>query len=424
MRRFGLAYTALAAVLLASPALADEAANPESPTLFATADTRFKVYGFVQVYGAYFIDQTLYDNGALIGGNTDPLSAATPDKQFTMTARTSRIGFTTTTPSVRLGDIVTKIELDFAKNNEHGGTPHFREASVKFGRWLFGHTYSNWVDLDAGASTVDFAGPVGQACNDTGKYTQVRYTFPVNPRTSMAFSLERNARSHGEFFKGTDPTPRYEKKPSDTGSPAAQGVTTLPDNRWPTVVGAWTYTDGRGHLGFRAMEQYYGAFTPGTATASQIHSGKWAGAVQLSGAVKLGKDNLVASVYTGQAMGAYGINAQAAKYSPLDSVKFYRNFGWQAGYTHPWNGRVRSNLVASAIKFSHDPSVVTASDIDSSNNYFVNTFVKLAKNVELGMEYGYETLRTFGAGQVTRADGSNSDRNAASMVQVSLTASF
>jgi len=40
------------------------------------------------------------------------------------------------------------------------------------------------------------------------------------------------------------------------------------------------------------------------------------------------------------------------------------------------------------------------------------------------MEYGYETLRTFGAGQVTRADGSNSDRNAASMVQVSLTASF
>jgi hypothetical protein len=424
MRRFGLAHTALAAALLASPALADEAANPESPILPGSADTRFKVYGFVQVYGAYYIDQNLYDNGALIGGNTDPLSAATPGRQLTLTARTSRIGVTTTTPSIRLGDIVTRFELDFAKNNEHGGTPHFREASVQFGRWLFGHTYSNWIDLPAAASTVDFAGPVGQACNDTGKYTQVRYTFPVNQQTSLAISLERSARSHGKFFQGTDPTPRYEKNPSDSGTPAALGVTTLPDNRWPTVVGAWTYTDRWGHLGFRAMEQYYGAFTPGTAGTGQIRSGKWAGAAQLSGAVKVGKDKLVASVYSGQALGAYGINAQAAKYDPLDTVKFYRNFGWQAGYTHPWTDRVRSNLVAGAIKFTHDPSVVTASDIDSSNNYFVNTFVKLARNVELGMEYGYETLRTFGAGQVTRADGSTSDRNTASMVQVSLTASF
>jgi hypothetical protein len=404
MRRYGLAVPALAALLPAVPAQADEAALPRSFNIPGT-DTRLQVYGFIQVYGAYYLNQNLYDNGSLIGGPTDPLDASTtPDRQFTLTARTSRFGFTTLTPKTYLGDVTTQIELDFAKG-QGKGTPNLRQAYVGFGNWITGLYWSNWVDLDAGASTVDFNGPIGQPCNDTGHFAQVRCTFPLSRKSRLALSVEQNVTAKGQFPEGSAPGPA--------------NPTTKPDARYPTLVAAYTYTDAWGHLGIRGLEQHYGAYTPATGTA---RSNRWAGAMQLSGALKVfGQDSLVGSWYTGQALGPYGIGIQAARYSG-GSLQPYRNSGWQTGYTHVWNPRLRSNLVASGVQFKNDAS--GPSDIKSARNYFANTFVKLAPSVELGLEYGYEALTTFGPSAVTRADGSLSNRNASNKLQISLTATF
>jgi len=405
MLRSGLA---LAALLLAAPATADEAALADSATIPGTA-TKFKIDGFVQVYGAYFHDQNLYDNGTLIGGEADPLNpGSTPDKQFSMTARTSRIGLATVTPSASLGDVYTRFELDFAQGRGFSGKPHLRQAYLSFGNWLAGHATSNWSDPDAGAATVDFNGPVGQACNDTSYFTQLRYTFPLSRNSRLALSLEKNIASHGEFPAGTEVAPALDA--------------TRPDTRYPSLVAAWSYARDWGHLAVRGLEQHYGAYTPAAGGVAQQRVGRWAGALQLSGSRKFGEDTLAGSFYTGQALGPYGIGIQAAVCDLAGHrVALTRNSGWQVGYTHTWNPRLRSNLVASGVHFKRDAT--NPASIKNAHSYFLNTFARLSPSVELGLEYGFEDLRTFG-NAVTRRDGTLTDRNHSSKLQASLTARF
>lgn len=411
MHRFGLAAPTLAILCLTPSVRADE---PATGYIILPNDTRLKIDGFIQVYGSYFHNQNLYDNGSLLASFTDPLNArATPDKQISFTARTTRFGFTAITPTERLGEITTRIEMDFAKERGFSGTPHLRHAYLSFGRWIVGHTWSNWLDEDATATTVDFNGPIGQACNDTARYTQLRYTYPLARKTTLAFSVEKNTTSHGQFPDGTFP-----------GQPPAPAPgNSLPDARYPSLVAACTYKDDWGHVAIRGLGQHYGAYTPGTANSPNVRSNRWAGAVQLSGTLKVtSRDSLVASYYTGQALGPYGVGIQAAVYDlGAGKVRFYRNSGWQAGYGHAWNSRVRSNLVASGVHYKNDNS--TASTIREARNYFANTFVQLSKSLEAGLEYGYEDLRTFGPAVVQR-DGSMSNKNRSNKLQVSLTAKF
>jgi len=396
---------ALAAALVACPAAADETATPGSFSLPGT-DTRIKPYGIAYLTGWFFRDQDLGDTGALVAGRTDPLNpGASPDRQFGMTARYSRFGLATRTPSTRVGAISTLLEIDFTKDVSKTGGLNLRHAYVTFGNWTLGHTWSNWLDVDATGETVDMNGPVGQACNGSGRFTQARYRFPLSKRSGLAFSVEQNRMGWGKF---TDDI--VVAKPDSKAA--------VPDARYPTLTGAYTFADDWGHWSLRAMQQSLGAYT----LASGHRSDQWGGAVQLSGTVKLGRDSLVGSVYTGRGLGDYGVGIQAARYDSQNLLLF-RNQGWQAGYTHTWTGRVRSNLVASGVSFNDNAAVMPES-IKNSMNYFVNTFVKLSPSMELGMEYGYEDLRTFGAAAVAQRNGSHSDRNSSNKVQVSLTAKF
>jgi hypothetical protein len=162
-------------------------------------------------------------------------------------------------------------------------------------------------------------------------------------------------------------------------------------------------------------------------------------AVQFSGSINIGKDSLVGSVYTGKGLGAYGadngydelINAGANK------VDFTQSTGWQVGYTHVWTNAVRSNIVISGLSYGTDAKIadnytsggVTADttnsgDVKNAYSGFLNTFIKVAKNCEVGVEYGYESLTTFGSQGVTKSDGSLSSKNAENKVQLSVTATF
>jgi hypothetical protein len=399
----------LTAALGALPAFADEKVTPRYLTLPGT-DTRLKIYGIAWFNSWYYFDQNLYDGGSLVAGQADALGArSTPDRQFGMTARNSRIGFTTLTPSGRLGDVTTLVEMDFTKEKSGSGGLKLRHAYASFGPWLVGHTWSNWLDTDAGAETVDMSGPVGQACNGASRFTQVRFRQALGRRASLAFSLEQNRLGWGAF-------------PGDVVNPPAGP--SLPDSRYPTPTVAWTFTDDWGHLALRAMGQDYGVYTPATAGSPRGRADGWGGGLQVSAAIRLGADKLVGSIYGGRALGEYGVGIQGVRYDPAaGQFLLYRNLGWQAGYTHAWTTRVRSNLVLSGVSFRNDAAVAAAT-LSNSFNGFVNTFIKLGKAVELGMEYGFEDLRTFGASDVTSPGGGRTDRNRSSKLQVSLTATF
>jgi len=385
------------------------AAVPIGCCSLAGTSTRLQLDGFVQVYGAYFHEQNLNDNGTLVGFAHALDLRATPGKQFTASARTTRLGLSAITPTASLGDVLARIEIDFADGPGFGGKPHLRHAFLSFGNWTAGHTWSVWTDPDACGETVDNSGAVGQACFDTGRYTQLRYTVPMGEGARLALSLEKNVTSHGTF-------------PDQSLAGPLVPDSTVPDGRYPSLVAAYTVGGEWGHLGLRGLEQHYGAYTPGSATSGELRSNRWAAAWQVSGALNVGNDKLVASYYNGQALGPYGIGWQAAQYDPqAGQVQFCRNSGWQAGYTRTWTPRFRSNLVAGGVYFRNDST--GPASLKRAHSYFVNSFAKLAPNLEAGLEYGYEDLRTFGQA-VTRRDGSMTDRNHNNKVQISLTAKF
>jgi len=399
---------AILAVLSACPVLADEKVTPNYIPIPGT-DTRLRIYGTVWVNSWYYFNQNLKDTGALVAGEADPLNpGSSPDRQWGMTAKNSRFGFTTTTPSA-LGAITTLMEMDFARDQAKNGGASLRHACLTLGGWTIGYTWSNWLDLEAGGETVDMNGPIGQACNGSSRHTQVRYTWAAGDRSRFAFALEQNPMAWK--FKNIVPQP-------DPKGP------TVPDARYPTLVGAYTYSDRWGHVAVRAMEQNYGAYTPAAGALPEARPGRWGGAVQLSGAFRFGRDLLGASLYTGSGLGDYGAGIQGARIDAAGQhLLLYRNVGWQAGYTHAWTARVRSNLVAGGVTFNND-AAASPSSIRSSTSAFINTFVKLNRILELGVEYGFENLRTFGAGQVVDRDGSRSGQNRSNKLQVSLTASF
>ena len=301
--------------------------------------------------------------------------------------------------------------------------PRIRHAVLGIGNWTIGYTWSNWLDLTAG-ETVDWVGPVGGASFDTPRFTQFRYTLPIDKNNTLAISLE-DTNNQGTFYAGT---PVITTKGVVSGDSNAQ-----PDNKYPTIVAAYTYSDKWGHVALRGLAQSYGSYDA-NGTAGTQRTQAWAPAVQGSFGFNIGKDSLVGSIYTGKGMGAYGadngydevINASTG------TTNFTTSTGWQLGYTHTWTDMVRSNIVVSGLSYGTDAKITSGliadtpanGDIKSAFSGFLNTFVKVAKNCEVGVEYGYESLTTYGAQAVTKTDGSLTNKNAENKFQLSVTATF
>jgi len=411
--------TALAAMLLAVPAL--HAVDLQS---VAGADTKLRVYGFVHIVGTYFVDQNQNPGGSRLASSFFyyPVNDqhANPDKNFLINYAPTRLGFASTTATSSLGDIATKIEMDFNGTNY----PHTRLAQIDIGNWTIGQAWSTWVDGDAGPDTVDWAGPIGTPCYDTPRFPLIRYTAKFDKNSSLQISAEENT----GYSDGT----------STAGN--------VPDGKIPTFVAAYTYSADWGHIGLRALAQNYGAFVPATPAAaakvgpppvaavpyaaSQRYS-KIEGAFMLSGDVKFGKDDLVYNIYTGTALGQYGTGLQAAVLTNTgQNIYGYKSIGWMVGYTHNWTDAVRSNLIASGTTFSDDSNIATTNSTtgtDMKSGYCgnINTFVKLAKNCELGMEYVYESAKAFGSANVwLDKDGKPTNTNNGSKLEVTLHVGF
>ena len=185
------------------------------------------------------------------------------------------------------------------------------------------------------------------------------------------------------------------------------------------------------------MAQQYGAYVNSSdgnqvsGTNSTKTVSKWGAAVQLSGQVNcfgldLERDSLVYNVYYGTGLGEYGIGVQAAQYdSSNKSINLYKNTGWTVGYTHTWDLKWRSNIVLSGVNFSTDSSLpVQTGDIKSQYDAQINTFVKLTKTAELGVEYMYETVKTVNPNDVIKSDGTTSNKNTSGKFEIELKYTF
>jgi hypothetical protein len=290
------------------------------------------------------------------------------------------------------------------------------------GNLLMGQTWSNFVDGDATVDCVDWQGPIGQAGFDTPRRTQIRYTFTFDKANKLAISLEKNTNIDGDTYTST------------SGA--------VVDTKIPTIVAAYTYSDSWGHIGVRGMDIYHAEYIPATGTYSAVtNSGsaavnsssfsKSSFAGMVSGDVKFGKDDLVFSVMDGQAIDDWGTGFQGAYFTNSaaipQTVNFMSNLGWVVGYTHVFTPEWRMNVYASGVTFKANSDIPstqgigtgtaapagyglgTAQAIKNINDYAVNAFYTVNKNTQFGLEYFYETAKTFGANNIRQQDGSFSD---------------
>jgi len=404
MSRSRFALSALAAAMLAVPSL--QAVELQS---IPGTDTKLQVYGFVMVYGNLFFGGTQPDSPNTASSmfyEKNPLDqTGLQTGTFNMSYAPSRYGFASTTPSAALGDISTKIEYDL-----NSSSSHLRHAYIKFGGWTIGKAWSLWNDLDAGADTVDWAGPIGSACYDTPRLVEVQYNMSLDKHNAIGFSIEQNTgNSDGSY---------------NTGGLGA------PSSKIPSFVAAYTYTGDWGHIGVRGLAQNYGEYIAAT---DQYYSKIECGA-QVSGQFNIAKDSLIFSVMTGNGLGQYGNGFQSVLFDDVNQkITALSSTGWLAGYTHNWNDAVRSNLIASGTIFQSDnSSPLLDAGTNSTNgplmktmsNVFVNTIVKLSKTTELGFEYVYETAKGFGQNVAFKTDGSATGSASDSKFEVALTAHF
>jgi DcaP outer membrane protein len=372
MTRMKLAALA-AALALPFAALAEDAGTFKIPG----TNTTLKLNGYVQFDATFDVSGRIgdienWDWASIVAAQ--PLDGTADGEkvgQLYFTARTTRVGLSTTTPT-DAGAVGTRIEGDFNGPNGFQGQTftnsvvfRLRHAYGTFGNLLVGQTWTNFLDLASYPDTVDFNGPGSIALI---RQPQIRYTFglPSNLGLTLALENPRNGQV-GRYI--------------------------------PDVTAALSTSGKWGTAALRLMTNQYRVNGDGTGAPKQGFGGA------LSGSFKVGGDTLVAHVVGGQGLGRYLFNGLANFWGDNAAGEFtlWQALAYHVGYTHNWNATVRSNLVFSQAFFGENGIVVGVdgwSGLENNKSVtqaFLNTFWSFAKNAEFGIEYAYGLRHTYAA---------------------------
>ncbi len=358
----------------------------EAPGTFKIpgTNTTLTLNGYVQVYGTTDLSSRIgdienYDWATIVP--VQPLEGTAAAKEhgiMYMTARTSRVGFQTATPTP-LGVLGTRIEGDFNGPNGFQGQTYtnsvlfrLRHAYGTLHGFLVGQTWTQFLDFPSSPETVDFNGPGSIALV---RQTQIRYTYESGP-LSVGVAAE---------------------------NPHNFNVGHIPD-----ITAKLGYAPSWGSVGVAFVTNQY-RYTKATDSAPNDSTVQGFG-LALSGSYKLPwKDNVQGLLVFGDGLGRYLFNANANVAGPdvNGNLKLWRSTAYHLGYTHVWNELLRSNVVWSQTFFNSngvdragmpiadDPGTGTFIPNKRIDQLFVNTFYGLTKNFELGLEYELGRRHTF-----------------------------
>jgi hypothetical protein len=378
-----LVTTGLAAMVLAAPAVAEpgyfQVPGTETSVRLSATMILDATYDFVNASGPLGGLGT----GYWYNGSLTP-DVAAPKKQWDMTAARSRFGFDSKTPS-DLGLVKVRFEGDFAPSpvdnnaatNSSIGHNYFniRHAYGEIGGLLAGQTWSTFVDVAARPEALDWDGLIADYYAGS-RLPQIRYTFTLDPQSTLAVALER---SEVPIFG----TSGYSEAKAFPGS----------------VVGAYNYQGAWGHVMAAVAFQKYSETLYADPTGANPSLSKTTLSWSLSGNARVGQDNLVAHVGVGN--GFYGPWMEDGVFerdngTTPTSLYVIQALQYEAGYTHVWSSRFRSNAFLSEAVYSENASEgMDGAAFKRFAQYGVNTIAKLAKNVQLGVEYLYGRAYTF-----------------------------
>jgi hypothetical protein len=431
MSRTRFVTTALVAMLLAGPA----AFAVDLPSIPGT-DTKLSVYGFIRPTLAVYFDgrQTSDYTGSLLenipansGSGISPLNTSNmPNNNILFGVKASELGFSTVTPSESLGDVKTTLEFDL--NNRSASVMGLRHAAIQFSGWTFGQYWSLWNDLSCWGDTIDWAGPYGQSVYSWSRVLTIQKEFKLDKNSTIAFGIDQPEDLYGGGSSeiSTNPAATY-------------------DNRIPTIVAAYTYSDTWGHLEIVGLGQNYSAYIPATAVTPSTPAlpssryNKMEYCAKLTGELKLSKtDDINFSFMGGNAIGGYGLAVQSALLvDATQTVYAWKSNSWFVDYTHNWSDKVRTNLILAGFGFSDNSDIDKLSPAAAGNGVneglksgiqgYVNAWVKLTKNMEFGIEAEYESVKpqsTASPYLTINSSGNLATSNSATQIQACLHCNF
>ncbi len=368
----------LACVAALAVALPFAAAAEEAPGWFKIpgTDSTIKFNGFAEMTYFYeFAGQTdlatageFYSNPGFILLDNSPGTKQAPNS-LGFQAVYSRFGFTTNTPS-SVGNIGVRVEGDFNHNVQlAGGTftnkgdLRVRHAYGTVGDFiLLGQTWSTFADLGTFPDQQD-ENPVNNLA--PLRAPMVRLTFPAGPaKISLA----------------------AENPYAITGS--------VPGNYWniPDFIARLEFSAaGIGNFSVRGVTRQF---------KNAAHSAQGFGGA-VGAAFNFGGDSLVLDGSVGMGMGPYlGAGAFGDAVDTGTDIKLATTYGASIGYTHVWNPKFRSNLIASYVGTADNDDTRAAQAVSVNNKYVVsgvvNTYWSVAKNFWVGAEFWYNMRKTFG----------------------------
>ena len=307
------------------------------------------------------------DSGSLAGGSggtgrTFYLPSAIPtggedgDAVFDMTARESRINFKGKT---KAGDhaLGVVLEMDFlttgfgneAVSNSY--SPRLRHYLLTFDNWLFGQTWSTFMDTGALPDALDFLGaPEGTV-------------FIRQPMVRYSMGGFQVALENPETF-------------TDAG--------VNDDNSIPDFAANYSMKMDWGHLRFNGLIREL-KYDTGAADDSTTGWG-----VGVSGKVKLfDTDDIRFAVNYGDGMGRYtslGVVRDAVVDPANGDLEAVESLAGFVAYRHMWNSQWRSNLILSLVDVDN-PSFAPGSLNESATSVQVNLMYNPVKPITLGVMY-------------------------------------
>ena len=314
-----------------------------------------------------------------------PTAGAHKKDQVTLHARQTRLFLATSTPT-SYGEMRTYVEGDFfgdlTNGNEsvsNGNGFRIRHAYGTLGGLTAGQTWTNFSNPDAYPELLDFGGAAGEIFV---RQAQVRWTRPFasgewsvsaeNPESVLAVPGSATT-----FRSDSDHTPDFA-------------------GRVKFLAGGATYT-----AAILARQVHVDS-----AAAPAATSGKWGGALSLTGVLPLAaRDDLRFDVNAGNAIGRY----QVAGFFPdgyLDAsgnLQLARQYSGYVAYRHFWTPVLRSNLELSTAN-SSAPAATFKGINKADRSEHLNLIWSPLAAVNLGVEY-IHARRT-----VTGGDSGNLNR--------------
>jgi hypothetical protein len=355
------------------------------------SSTTVDVSGYVKVDAIFDLDAKLGDTFA--ASAIPPSGSVEADRSLhtRFHARQSRVRLRTDTDVGNGRTINTLVEGDFfgAGGNQvfsNSSSFRIRHAMVSFdsaaGSFLVGQYWTNFMDLVAYPSTVDFFGPAGKSFV---RSAQFRYTFP----SGLAISLE-NPETSGTGAAGTL-----------NESQGGIGEDELPD-----LAIAWRGGPGgpggsyeiAGLLRKIGVNGVAPAGTPLAGTRLDDSETGWG--VNLAGAWDVGAVQLMGSVTYGDGIGRYLINGfnNDLFVNADGSIETVESLGLSAAIVVNWTDSSSSTLAWG--HFSND-TPARSNGIDEINTLHLNYVWSPYPRTSFGVEAVY--------GELDNADGTSGD---------------